>query len=186
MATGNLKVKKSFCKGCNKNTKVERNGIIWGLGDFILVLFSAGLWALLRIMLNAIVNPWRCSECGTRAWYPASDCDVKTRNSCELTTHNSTVGCFSPWHCCVCRLISGRLRVTNSLIAIRFLLFARVGLGCNMPANRSHAPGTKLLGFGKPADWFCTRMPAGTVLAPGSRWFTRTTRVPPSASMGRL
>mgnify|MGYP003392431584 CR=1 FL=1 len=66
MATGNLKVKNAYCKKCAKSTKVERNGMIWGMGDFILVILTAGLWVLLRFVLNAMTNPWRCSECGLR------------------------------------------------------------------------------------------------------------------------
>jgi hypothetical protein len=66
MATGNIKVKNARCKHCNNLVKAERNGMIWGLGDFIMVLLTLGLWAVLRWVSNALSNPWRCSKCGKR------------------------------------------------------------------------------------------------------------------------
>ncbi len=66
MATGNSRVRSFECKACNSTTKFERNGMIWGMGDFILVLLTAGLWIVLRLIMNAVANPWRCSGCGKR------------------------------------------------------------------------------------------------------------------------
>lgn len=40
--------------------------MVWGGGDLVLVLLTWGAWALLKILINAFANPWRCSACGAR------------------------------------------------------------------------------------------------------------------------
>lgn len=45
-------------------SQFERNGNVWGGGDFIMVLLSCGLWAGLKVLFNRIRNPWRCVTCG--------------------------------------------------------------------------------------------------------------------------
>jgi hypothetical protein len=67
MATGNLKVSQRRCNVCGKMTKCERNGMIWGCGDPIMVFITVGLWCIARFIVNEAMNPWRCSECGKRA-----------------------------------------------------------------------------------------------------------------------
>lgn len=66
MATGNIKVTSKFCKQCDKQTKVERNGMIMGCGDLIMVCCTFGLWLIFRVIYNAILNPWCCKECGSK------------------------------------------------------------------------------------------------------------------------
>ena len=64
MAAGNMKATQRRCGQCGKATKHERNAMVMGCGDVVMVLLTLGLWLPLRLMLNAMSNPWRCSECG--------------------------------------------------------------------------------------------------------------------------
>ena len=66
MATGNLKNAQRHCKACGKRGDALRNGMVWGVGDFLLVLLTGGLWVPVRFAMNAISNPWRCQLCGGR------------------------------------------------------------------------------------------------------------------------
>jgi len=64
MSRGNLKISRGRCNGCGCMSQLERNGNVWGGGDFILVLLSCGLWAGLKVLFNRVRNPWRCMACG--------------------------------------------------------------------------------------------------------------------------
>lgn len=64
MATGTIETSRGFCPTCKTHTKVERNSMVWGCGDVVMVLFSCGLWVLGRILLRPA---WRCSQCGSKA-----------------------------------------------------------------------------------------------------------------------
>jgi hypothetical protein len=55
MAVGNLQVR-----------KFEKNAMVWGGGDLVLVLLTWGVWAILKLEFNLAANPWRCSSCGAR------------------------------------------------------------------------------------------------------------------------
>jgi hypothetical protein len=46
--------------------KFERNAIMWGLGDFVMVLITFLLWVPLKLAFYSWQNPWRCSACGSR------------------------------------------------------------------------------------------------------------------------
>jgi len=67
MATGNIRKTIKYCDTCMGHSSHERNGMVWGLGDFIMVLFTLGTWVLIRWGMNKFFNPWRCSICGNRA-----------------------------------------------------------------------------------------------------------------------
>lgn len=60
-----IKNSRRFCKGCNLETKFERNTTVWGLGDFIMIFPTFGGWLLIRFAWDAIRNPWRCATCGS-------------------------------------------------------------------------------------------------------------------------
>jgi hypothetical protein len=66
MAVGNLRVSSRPCSSCGQVRKFEKNAMVWGGGDLVLVLLTWGAWALLKIIINLAGNPWRCSVCGTR------------------------------------------------------------------------------------------------------------------------
>ncbi|CAA0121103.1 Uncharacterised protein [BD1-7 clade bacterium] len=66
MAAGNIKVTSKHCKKCNERTKFERNSLVWGAGDLIMVLLTAGLYLPFRFLIHALTNPWRCTKCGSR------------------------------------------------------------------------------------------------------------------------
>ncbi len=63
MAVGNIQISRGFCQTCDVETKLERNAQVWGLGDFVLVLCSLGLWVILKL---AMKPAWRCSQCGSK------------------------------------------------------------------------------------------------------------------------
>lgn len=62
--------------------KFERNSMIWGCGDIIMVLLGAfiglyfgsafivligaGAWIVSRFAINESTNPWRCNKCGEK------------------------------------------------------------------------------------------------------------------------
>lgn len=64
--TGNIKYANRRCPNCDKIVKCQRNGMVWGLGDFIMVLLTAGIWVIIRFIFNALLNPWRCADCGMK------------------------------------------------------------------------------------------------------------------------
>lgn len=66
MATGNFRMSRRFCKSCNASKNCQRNGMVWGMGDLILVLLSFGVWVIFKLAFNALLNPWRCADCGAR------------------------------------------------------------------------------------------------------------------------
>lgn len=63
---GNIEVTTNVCSKCRQFEKFERNSFIWGLGDFLMVLMTFGMWLPIKFIYNAFVNPWRCSNCGAR------------------------------------------------------------------------------------------------------------------------
>src|SRR5215813_2011364 len=65
MARGAIQVKQGYCPHCGLLTKCERNSLVWGGGDLILIVFSFGGWLVLKLLWNALVNSWRCSRCGS-------------------------------------------------------------------------------------------------------------------------
>ncbi len=42
------KISRRFCKNCGKKTKHERHITAMGLGDFIMIIFTCGLWLIAR------------------------------------------------------------------------------------------------------------------------------------------
>ncbi len=66
MARGTTQVKNGFCKQCNKSVKTEKNATVWGVGDLVMVMLTAGGWLVLKLISNGISNPWRCYECGCK------------------------------------------------------------------------------------------------------------------------
>lgn len=66
MAAGNIKIASKDCKHCNKRTKFERNSLVWGMGDLIMVLLTAGLYLPFRYLIHTFTNPWRCTQCGSK------------------------------------------------------------------------------------------------------------------------
>jgi ribosomal protein L37AE/L43A len=79
---GNIQVNSKYCGKCKKTMKFERNSMVWGCGDIIMVLLGAsvgayfesiftvligvGAWVVLRFVTNESTNPWRCKECGKK------------------------------------------------------------------------------------------------------------------------
>jgi hypothetical protein len=63
---GNTQVNRRYCPECEKETKCQRNAIEWGAGDLILILCTIGLWVPAKYALAAALNPWRCSDCGSK------------------------------------------------------------------------------------------------------------------------
>ena len=66
MARGNLQTSSRYCGACGKYTKFEKNTTIWGLGDFVMVVITSGLWVIGKLIINSESNPWRCSMCGSK------------------------------------------------------------------------------------------------------------------------
>ncbi len=66
MAQGSIKITQRRCNRCTKPVKAERSSAVWGLGDFVLMLLTGGLWFVGKLLLNKAMNPWRCSVCGER------------------------------------------------------------------------------------------------------------------------
>lgn len=67
MATGNIKLSSSFCENCDKQTKREKNGMVFGMGDLIMVCGTLGAWIVLKVLGDCIFNPWRCTNCGNKS-----------------------------------------------------------------------------------------------------------------------
>ena len=67
MAVGNLRVSSRTCSTCQTTRKFEKNALVWGCGDLIMILVTFGVWLLLKFGFDLASNPWRCSVCGTRA-----------------------------------------------------------------------------------------------------------------------
>lgn len=65
MARGNLQITRRACPSCGL-TKFERNAVEWGAGDLILLVATALFWVPVKLLWNALVNPWRCSTCGSK------------------------------------------------------------------------------------------------------------------------
>lgn len=63
MSAGNLQTAHGICPE-HGPTKVERNAMVWGLGDVVMVLFTCGLWLAARA---ACAPAWKCSTCGRKA-----------------------------------------------------------------------------------------------------------------------
>lgn len=63
MAVGYLQISRGYCRTCNDETKLVRNTLVWGFGDFVLVVISLGLWVALKF---AIRPSWRCFQCGSK------------------------------------------------------------------------------------------------------------------------
>jgi hypothetical protein len=51
------------CPTCGTVTKFERHVTAMGCGDLIMVIFTVGLWLLIRQVWKP---PFRCSVCGSR------------------------------------------------------------------------------------------------------------------------
>jgi hypothetical protein len=64
MSRGNVISSRIHCNGCGRISQFERNGNVWGGGDFIMVFLSCGLWVGLKVLFNRVRNPWRCATCG--------------------------------------------------------------------------------------------------------------------------
>lgn len=62
MGKGNLQVSSHYCNICRGRVKFERNAVVWGLGDFVMVVITSGLWAIIKLIY---VAPWRCAICGS-------------------------------------------------------------------------------------------------------------------------
>ena len=67
MGRGNIQVSQRRCYQCGKPTKAERNALEWGAGDLLMIFLTLLCWLPFKLGWNALVNPWRCSECGARA-----------------------------------------------------------------------------------------------------------------------
>jgi ribosomal protein L37AE/L43A len=63
MARGNLEVSQQHCPSCGKSVKAERNARVWGGGDLIMVVFTLGLWAVIKLAAGG--QAWRCAGCGS-------------------------------------------------------------------------------------------------------------------------
>jgi hypothetical protein len=66
MAHGNLAISRNYCPSCNGMTKFERSSLVWGLGDFVMVLCTLLLWIPIKLGVYSMTTPWRCSSCGAR------------------------------------------------------------------------------------------------------------------------
>lgn len=67
MAVGNLRATSRACGQCGTVRKFEKNSMVWGCGDLVMVLVTFGAWVIVRFIADMIVNPWRCLVCGNRA-----------------------------------------------------------------------------------------------------------------------
>ena len=65
---GNVQISRRYCLVCHRWTKHERNAIVWGFGDLLLILFTFGLWLIPKAIIIGCVNRWRCAECGA-GWH---------------------------------------------------------------------------------------------------------------------
>jgi hypothetical protein len=64
---GNTQIQRAWCPECAKQTRVQRNSVGWGGGDFLLILFTLGFWIPAKLLFVNWANPWRCSACGAKA-----------------------------------------------------------------------------------------------------------------------
>ena len=71
MAVGNLRVSSRMCATCGTVRKFEKNAMVWGCGDLLLVVVTFGIWVIIRYVADYMVNPWRCSVCG-QSWRNAT------------------------------------------------------------------------------------------------------------------
>lgn len=55
---------------CRRTSKFEKNSMVWGCGDLILVVVTFGIWLILRFVFEQFANPWRCTNCGNRPSNP--------------------------------------------------------------------------------------------------------------------
>lgn len=60
---GNVEFSSGRCAHCNELRKLERPSQVWGAGDLIMVLFTFGLWAVVKLMARPA---WHCSTCGSK------------------------------------------------------------------------------------------------------------------------
>lgn len=66
MARGSLERTQRYCKTCQWNMPSSRNSTVWGLGDFVMILFTFGGWLVAKFAFNFLMNGWRCERCGSR------------------------------------------------------------------------------------------------------------------------
>lgn len=64
MATGTMENARGYCPDCDKYTKIERNSMVWGCGDLIMIFITFGAWVLVRFVFRP---EWRCSKCGAKS-----------------------------------------------------------------------------------------------------------------------
>ena len=55
-----------FCRHCQRYTMHARDLQPMGCGDLFMVILTAGFWILIRIAMTALLNPFRCQQCGRR------------------------------------------------------------------------------------------------------------------------
>jgi hypothetical protein len=63
MAKGTIEVSSGHCSHCATRTKLERNSLVWGCGDLVMVVITCGFWALGKVLMR---EAWRCSVCGSK------------------------------------------------------------------------------------------------------------------------
>lgn len=63
---GNTQITSKYCHSCNKQMKFEKNSMIWGCGDLVMVILTFGGWLVIRLIMDFFSNPWRCKECGSK------------------------------------------------------------------------------------------------------------------------
>jgi hypothetical protein len=60
-----IKNTRKFCTCCQHSTKFESNTMVWGFGDLVMLVLTAGAWLVIRGIWDLVGNPWRCATCGT-------------------------------------------------------------------------------------------------------------------------
>ncbi len=55
-----------FCKGCNRQVMIRRQGTNHIL-HLLLTVLTAGLWLVIWILVSIKMGGWRCSLCGMHA-----------------------------------------------------------------------------------------------------------------------
>ena len=63
---GNIKVSSRYCENCESLLKFEKNSVVLGFGDFVMTIITVGVWIIFLLVLDFLLNPWRCSVCGER------------------------------------------------------------------------------------------------------------------------
>jgi hypothetical protein len=61
---GTYKSKQALCQQCGARKRFEKNSMIWGCGDLIMIILTFGIWMVLRFAGDFLLNPWRCKDCG--------------------------------------------------------------------------------------------------------------------------